>query len=58
MHHLGLDLDGAVEWAASYHRDAQKRFLDAMKLVPSFGSAAVDVELGDAIVDWIVLRCC
>ena len=45
MHHLGLDLDGAVEWAASYHRDAQKRFLDAMKLVPSFGSAAIDVEL-------------
>ena len=61
MHHLGLDLDGAVEWAASYHRDAQKRFLDAMKLVPSFGSAAVDVELEtyiNRIAFWVRANYC
>ncbi|EJF62150.1 terpenoid synthase [Dichomitus squalens LYAD-421 SS1] len=44
IHHLGLNLDSAVEWAADYHKDAQRRFSDTMKLVPSFGPA-VDRDL-------------
>ncbi|TBU58644.1 isoprenoid synthase domain-containing protein [Dichomitus squalens] len=31
IHHLGLNLDSAVEWAADYHKDAQRRFSDTMK---------------------------
>ncbi|EJF60917.1 terpenoid synthase [Dichomitus squalens LYAD-421 SS1] len=44
MHHLKLDLDATVDWAADYHKQVQRRFLDTLKRVPSFGPA-VDADL-------------
>ncbi|TBU44824.1 terpenoid synthase [Dichomitus squalens] len=44
MRHLKLDLDAAVDWTASYHKQVERRFLDTLERVPSFGPA-VDADL-------------
>ncbi|KAG2099848.1 terpenoid synthase [Suillus discolor] len=41
MFDLGLDVGGAMAWAAHYHTEVQKRFIDGLVKVPSWG-ASVD----------------
>ncbi|KAG1889992.1 terpenoid synthase [Suillus subluteus] len=42
MLELGLDRGGAMAWAANYHAEAQKRFIDGLAKVPSWGPS-IDV---------------
>ncbi|KAG2099847.1 isoprenoid synthase domain-containing protein [Suillus discolor] len=42
MFDLGLDVSGAMAWAAHYHTEVQKRFIDGLAKVPSWGPS-VDV---------------
>ncbi|KAG1830869.1 terpenoid synthase [Suillus variegatus] len=42
MFDLGLDVSGAMAWAAHYHTEVQKRFIDSLAKVPSWGPS-VDV---------------
>ncbi|KAG2069374.1 terpenoid synthase [Suillus decipiens] len=54
MLELGLDIGGAIAWAAHYHAELQKRFIDGLAKVPSWG-ASVDVlvkEYLDGIAIW------
>ena len=37
MHHYGLTLDQAVEWAAKHHSEKKACFLDGLDRLPSFG---------------------
>ena len=37
MHKMKLDLDGAMKWVADYHSELEKKFLDGLKKVPSWG---------------------
>ena len=37
MHQFNTDLDGAMRWAASYHTEIEKKFMDGLKRVPSWG---------------------
>jgi len=37
MLELGLDISGAMAWAARYHADVQKKFIDGLAKVPSWG---------------------
>lgn len=49
MHDFGLDLHGATEWVAQYHKEVEARFLDALARLPSFGpgvDAALQEYLG------------
>ncbi|KAG1793407.1 isoprenoid synthase domain-containing protein [Suillus plorans] len=42
MFDLGLDVSGAMAWAAHYHTEVQKRFIDGLAKVPSWGPS-IDV---------------
>ncbi|KAG2038523.1 terpenoid synthase [Suillus americanus] len=42
MLELGLDVSGAMAWAAHYHVEVEKRFIDGLTKVPSWGPS-VDV---------------
>ncbi|KAG1746797.1 isoprenoid synthase domain-containing protein [Suillus occidentalis] len=42
MFELGLDIGGAMAWATHYHAEVQKRFIDGLAKVPSWGPS-VDV---------------
>lgn len=44
MYQFNTDLRGAVDWAAKYHKEVERRFLDGLDQVPSFGPA-VDEQL-------------
>lgn len=37
MHHLHLDLSGALNWVAEYHSSVQTKFLSTLSTLPSFG---------------------
>jgi hypothetical protein len=37
MFELGLDIGGAMAWATHYHAEVQKRFIDGLAKVPSWG---------------------
>jgi len=55
MLELGLDLDSTMSWAARYHTEVQKRFIDTLAKVPSWGPS-VDVlvqEYLNGIANWI-----
>ncbi|KAJ7916958.1 isoprenoid synthase domain-containing protein [Mycena leptocephala] len=45
MHHLKLDLQGAIAWTHNRLLEVQHKFLECLPKVPSFGST-VDLELG------------
>ncbi len=45
MHHLNLDLQGAIAWTHNRLLEVQQKFLECLPKVPSFGST-VDLELG------------
>ncbi|KAG1908076.1 isoprenoid synthase domain-containing protein [Suillus fuscotomentosus] len=54
MLELGLDISGAIAWAAHYHAGVQKRFIDSLSKVPSWGPF-VDVlvnEYLDGLKNW------
>jgi hypothetical protein len=54
MLELGLDIGGAIAWAANYHAELQRRFIDGLAKVPSWGPS-VDVlvkEYLDGIAIW------
>ncbi|KAG1886538.1 isoprenoid synthase domain-containing protein [Suillus subluteus] len=54
MLELGLDRGGAIAWAAHHHAELQKRFIDGLAKVPSWGPS-VDVlvkEYLDGIAIW------
>ncbi|KAG1836888.1 isoprenoid synthase domain-containing protein [Suillus subalutaceus] len=54
MLELGLDSGGAIAWAAHHHAELQKRFIDGLAKVPSWGPS-VDVlvkEYLDGIAIW------
>ena len=44
MHQMKLDLDGAVKWAADYHSESKRKFLDGLKKVPSWGEE-IDLQV-------------
>nr|VWO96337.1 N/A [Ganoderma boninense] len=48
MHQFGLDLEGATEWVAQYHKEVEARFFDALARLPSFGSE-VDAALQEYV---------
>ncbi|KAG2099845.1 terpenoid synthase [Suillus discolor] len=55
MFDLGLDVSGAMAWAAHYHTQVQKRFIDGLAKVPSWGPS-VDVlvkEYLDGTAMWV-----
>ncbi|KAF9806349.1 hypothetical protein IEO21_08705 [Rhodonia placenta] len=49
MHQFNIDLEAAMTWVASYHKDVENKFLDGMKELPSFGPV-VDKELEEYIL--------
>ncbi|KAG1732863.1 isoprenoid synthase domain-containing protein [Suillus paluster] len=54
MLELGLDRSGAMAWAARYHTEVEKRFMDGLAKVPSWGPS-IDVlvkEYLDGIATW------
>ncbi|KAG2134643.1 isoprenoid synthase domain-containing protein [Suillus cothurnatus] len=54
MLELGLDIGGAIAWAANYHAELQRQFIDGLAKVPSWGPS-VDVlvkEYLDGIAIW------
>ncbi|KAG1857995.1 isoprenoid synthase domain-containing protein [Suillus tomentosus] len=54
MLEVGLDISGAMAWAAHYHAEVQKRFIDGLTKVPSWGPS-VDIlvkEYLDGIAMW------
>ncbi|KAG1800461.1 isoprenoid synthase domain-containing protein [Suillus plorans] len=54
MFDLGLDVSGAMAWAAHYHTEVQKRFINGLAKVPSWGPS-IDVlvkEYLDGTVMW------
>ena len=38
MHHHGVDYDGAISWCVARHDDLERKFIEQLKRVPSFGS--------------------
>ncbi|KAG1848510.1 terpenoid synthase [Suillus subalutaceus] len=54
MLELGLDRGSAMAWAAHYHAEVQKRFIDGLAKVPSWGPS-IDVlvkEYLDGVGNW------
>ncbi|KAG2136537.1 terpenoid synthase [Suillus bovinus] len=51
---LGLDRGGAMAWVAHYHAEVQKRFIDGLAKVPSWGPSvdALVKEYLDGIANW------
>ncbi|KAG0703655.1 isoprenoid synthase domain-containing protein, partial [Suillus ampliporus] len=60
MSKLGLDRGGAMAWAAHYHAEVQKRFLDGLAKVPSWGPSidALVKEYIDGIAIWARASSC
>ncbi|KAG2057544.1 terpenoid synthase [Suillus hirtellus] len=54
MLELGLDISGAIAWAAHYHAGVQKRFIDGLSKVPSWGPIvdALVNEYLDGLKNW------
>ncbi|KAG2346537.1 terpenoid synthase [Suillus weaverae] len=54
MLELGLDRSGAMAWAARYHTEVEKRFIDGLEQVPSLGISCTDVlvKYFDGIATW------
>ncbi|KAG2076465.1 terpenoid synthase [Suillus decipiens] len=55
MSELGLDVSGAMAWAAHYHAEVQKKYMDGLTKVPSWGPS-IDVlvkEYLDLNVMWV-----
>jgi hypothetical protein len=54
MLELGLDRGGAIAWAAHYHAELQKRFIDGLAKIPSWGTSgdALVKEYVDGIAIW------
>ncbi|KAM5542450.1 hypothetical protein V8D89_003909 [Ganoderma adspersum] len=48
MHQFELDLYGATEWVAQYHKEVEARFFDALARLPSFGPG-VDAALQEYV---------
>ena len=48
MNEFNVDLEGAMRWAADYHRAVQLKFLDDLQRVPSWGSD-IDRQVGQYI---------
>ncbi|KAG2126612.1 isoprenoid synthase domain-containing protein, partial [Suillus clintonianus] len=60
MLELSLDINGAMSWATRYHADIQKRFIDGLAKVPSWGPS-VDVlvkQFIDGIAIWARAQHC
>jgi hypothetical protein len=60
MLELGLDVSGAMIWAAHYYGEVQKKFLDGLAKVPSWGPS-IDVlvkEYIDGIATWVRATYC
>jgi hypothetical protein len=53
MLELGLDIGGAMAWATHYHAEVQKRFIDGLAKVSSWGPS-IDV-LGKEYLDGIAM---
>jgi len=54
MLQLGLDRSGAMAWAARYHAEVEKKFIDGLAKVPSWGPST-DVlvkEYLDGVATW------
>jgi len=51
---LGLDISGAMAWAACYHVEVQKKFLNGRTKVPSWGPSTdmLAKEYIDGIATW------
>ncbi|KAG1745752.1 terpenoid synthase [Suillus lakei] len=53
MLELGLDRSGAMAWAARYHTEVEKRFIDGLAQVPSLGTCTdILVKYFDGIATW------
>ncbi|KAG2035416.1 isoprenoid synthase domain-containing protein [Suillus americanus] len=53
MLELGLDRSGAMAWAARYHAQVEKRFIDGLAQVPSLGTCTdALVKYFDGIATW------
>lgn len=54
MLELGLDRGGAIAWAAHYHAELQKRFIDGLAKIPSWGTSvdALVKEYVDGMAIW------
>lgn len=37
MHQFNLDFEEAMKWVVAYHVEVERKFLDGLKRVPSFG---------------------
>ncbi|KDQ62253.1 hypothetical protein JAAARDRAFT_453389 [Jaapia argillacea MUCL 33604] len=48
MHQFQTDYDGAIAWVSQYHQDVQTKFLQKLKMVPSFGPE-IDEKLWEFI---------
>ncbi|KAG1747555.1 isoprenoid synthase domain-containing protein [Suillus lakei] len=54
MLELGLDIGSAMAWAAHFHAEVQKRFIDGLAKVPSWGPS-IDVQVKeylDGLANW------
>ncbi|KAG1742745.1 isoprenoid synthase domain-containing protein [Suillus paluster] len=60
MLELSLDRGGAMAWAARYHTDVEKKFIDGRSKVPSWGAStdALVKEYFDGIATWARANCC
>ncbi|KAJ8581301.1 terpenoid synthase [Rhizopogon salebrosus TDB-379] len=60
MLELGLDVSGAMIWAAHYYGEVQKKFLDGLAKVPSWGPSidALVKEYIDGIATWVRATYC
>jgi hypothetical protein len=58
MAELGLDVQSAMDWIGHHHDGLVDDFLEAVKLVPSFGDAKLDAEVAtyvEGLAGWV--RC-
>jgi len=49
MRELNLDLKGALEWTAAYHKVVEERFMEGMERLPTF-SPEVDRQLREYVL--------
>ena len=60
MHHLDVDLDGAIEWIVKYHKELEKKFIGGLEQVPSWGSD-VDCQVQEylrGLANWVRVNDC
>ena len=48
MHQFNVDLEGAMQWVVEYHKEVERRFLDGLKRVPSWGPK-IDAQMEEYI---------